>query len=121
MRLPLLILLSLSPVACSDDTSAPPAITGSVRVTTTTGGPGLDTDGYTVVLDPGADNAQSQALASTGTVDFNDIATGQHTLQLNGVADNCTVNPGVSQSVNVVGGQIQTVGYTIVCTARPLQ
>ena len=81
----------------------------------------MDTDGYTVVLDPGGDAAKRETLAPTGTVDFNDIATGQHTVQLDGVADNCIVDPGVSQSVLVMGGQLQIVGYTITCTARPLQ
>lgn len=121
MRSKLWIFLALAVAACSDNTNAPPPITGTVRVSATTGGPGLDTDGYTVVLDPGGATAKSQALAPTGTADFNDVAVGQHTLELDGVADNCTVNPGVSQSVTVVGSQTLSVGYTIVCSARPLQ
>jgi hypothetical protein len=121
MRSNLWILIALSLAACSDNTNAPAPITGTLRVSATTGGPGLDTDGYTLVLDPGGDAAKSEALPPTGTVDFNEVAAGQHTLQLSGVADNCTVNPAVSQSVTVVGGQTLTVGYSIVCSARPLQ
>ena len=121
MRSHLIVLFSLLLAACSDDTSAPVPVTGSVRVAATTGGPGLNTAGYTVVLDPGGDTAKSQALAPTGTVDFNDVAAGQHTVQLDGVAGNCTITQGVSQTVTVVGGQTATVGYSIACSARPLQ
>src|SRR5207247_3689689 len=62
--------------------------TGSLRVTTSTTGSSLDGDGYTVTVD----GSTSQPIASNNStgVTFSGLPTGDHPVELTGVATNCT-------------------------------
>ena len=64
--------------------------TGNLTATTSTTGSNLDPDGYTVTVD----GTTSQPIATNGNVTFNNLAAGNHTVVLSGVATNCTVGGG---------------------------
>jgi Tol biopolymer transport system component len=123
VRSRLILLLSLAVAACSGDdnetTNETPAV-GFVRVTAATSGLLLDGDGYTVTLDPGGADAQSQPLPTNGKADFGGVLLGDHTFVVEGLADNCITADYPTQRLTVVGAQIQPLSYQITCTGTPL-
>jgi Tol biopolymer transport system component len=122
MRSRLILLLSLSLAACSGDTDIPnetPDV-GFVRVTAATAGVGLDADGYAVTLDPGGGSSLTQELPVNGRSDFGGVPVGDHTFVVEGLADNCVLVSNATQSLTVVGGQIQPIAYSVTCSAPPL-
>src|SRR5205814_7342387 len=92
---------------------APPS--GSLRVTTSTSGDNPDTDGYTATVD--GTTSQSIASNSSTGVTFTGLSVSSHTVELTGVAANCTVSGGASHTVNVTAGQTTTEPFSISCTA----
>jgi len=94
-----------------------PTTTGDLTVTTSTTGSSLDPDGYTVAVDGGT--PQSIAINNSTGLTFTGLAAGNHTVVLGGVAANCTVNGGASQTVNVPAGGTGTATYTVTCTTPP--
>src|SRR5438046_974663 len=92
---------------------APPS--GSLRVTTSTSGDNPDTDGYTATVD--GTTSQSIASNSSTGVTFTGLSVSSHTVELTGVAANCTVSGGASHTVNVTDGQTTTEPFSISCTA----
>src|SRR5436309_1314127 len=86
--------------------------TGSLTVTTSTTGSNLDPDGYTVTVDGG----QSKAIGISSSVTFSGLSPGNHSVQLNGVAQNCTVasNP---RTVSITAGSTTTTTFSVSCTA----
>src|SRR5256885_1407889 len=86
--------------------------TGSLAVTTNTTGSNLDPDGYTLTVDWG----QSQAIGINNTVTINGLSPGNHSVQLNGLAQNCTVswNP---RTVSITAGSTTTTTFTVSCAA----
>ena len=87
--------------------------TGNLTATTSTTGSNLDPDGYTVTVD----GTTSQPIATNGNVTFNNLAAGNHTVVLSGVATNCTVGGGTSQTVTVPPGGTATATFAATCTA----
>ncbi len=63
-----------------------PAV-GSLRVSVSTEGVGIDPDGYTVVVD----DAVFEAVAVHGTVTFHELDRGEHSVELTGANPNCPV------------------------------
>src|SRR5207237_1113206 len=47
------------------------------------------------------------------------LATGSHTVTLSGIASNCTVSGGPSQSVSVTAGQTASAAFAIDCPTPP--
>src|SRR5207253_2173254 len=88
------------------------ATTGSLKVTTNTTGSDLDPDGYTVVVD----GSQSKAIGINTSVTFSGLSPGDHSVQLNGIAQNCTVtsNP---RTVSITAGSTTTTTFTVICAA----
>jgi hypothetical protein len=109
-------VLTVAPVLClagcggGEDSAAPPA-TGTLEITTSTSGAELDPDGYIFQIDGGPNNP----IGSSATV-RSDHPTGPHSIQLAGVAANCTVadNP---RSVTVVGGDTTAASFAITCVS----
>jgi TolB protein len=87
---------------------APP--TGSIEVIATTTGLDLDADGYLASV-----GANSRALAVNGTVRFDGVAPGVYQVALQGVAANCTVAGGNSQSVAVTVGVTTQARFDVHC------
>src|SRR5437868_6420378 len=90
-------------------------LTGSVTVTTSTSGGTPDPDGYTVAVT----GAPSQHIDRNGTVTFADLAIGNHTVTLSGIASNCSVTGGASRTVTVATGPPVGVTFTIDCPTPP--
>src|SRR5438094_765755 len=86
--------------------------TGNLAVTTNTTGSNLDPDGYTLTVDGG----QSQAIGINNTVTISGLSPGNHSVQLNGVAQNCTVtsNP---RTVSSTAGSTTATTFSVSCTA----
>src|SRR5207253_2793930 len=69
-------------------------------------------DGYTLTVDGG----QSKAIGINNTVTISGLSPGDHSVQLNGVAQNCTVtsNP---RTVGITAGSTTTTTFTVICAA----
>ena len=92
----------------------PPGGSGNLTATATTSGSNLDPDGYTVTVD----GTTSQPIATNGgSVTFTGLASGSHTVAISGVAPNCTVSGGTSQTVSVPSGGTATASFSATCTA----
>jgi hypothetical protein len=91
----------------------PPPGTGSVQVTATTSGSSLDPDGYTLRIEGGS----PQALTINGSRTVGNLTVGTHTVQLGGIAANCTVAGENPRSVTVAAEQTATVSFAIACAA----
>ena len=88
------------------------ATTGSIEVDVATSGSPADPDGYTVKLegrDPGL------AVPVSGTVVFTTVNPGSRTVALTGLAPNCSVTGGESQSVSVTAGARAELSFAVVC------
>jgi hypothetical protein len=109
----LLVLLGAGLAACGDDNLTVPPTTASIEVTTSTTGPEPDPDGYTVQMD--AEPAQTIQIA--GTIQHPEIAPGAHTVQLAGLAANCTVAGENPRAVNAAAGETATVTFEVTCGA----
>jgi len=96
-------------IAC---TAAAPE-TGSVRVTVATSGGSPDPDGYSLALDGGA----AVSLSINGNHTFPDLAVGAHSVQLSGLAGNCSVSGDNPRSVSVSAGATATVSFEVSCVA----
>src|SRR5207302_980371 len=88
------------------------ALTGSLRVSTTTSGPNAPS-GYTVTVD----GSQSRSIGPSDNVTYTGVATGDHAVQLNGVPSNCTVSEANPQTVTVSASSTAQASFTITCTA----
>ena len=107
MQLALLLCGGLSLSACND-TVGPS--TGTLVVSTSTGGEDPDQDGYLLTVD----DLDSLALAPTGTAEV-DLRSGRHTLRLLGVAERCSAAPATSLQVDVPSGGTTSVAFEIGC------
>ncbi|HEX5576371.1 MAG TPA: hypothetical protein VFX42_10895, partial [Gemmatimonadales bacterium] len=88
------------------------ATTGSLQITSATGGSSPDPDGYIVTLD-GSDRG---ALAVSGAVTLDGLTAGSHSVGLSGVAGNCSVEGENPRPVTVTPGSSSTAAFTIVCS-----
>jgi PKD repeat protein len=95
--------------------AALPPTTGDLKVTTSTTGSNLDPDGYTVSVDGAA--GQPITINNTTGITFTGLSAGSHTVALSGVAANCTVSGGNSQTATVIAGQTASVAFSVTCAA----
>jgi hypothetical protein len=91
--------------------TTPPPPPGTLTVTTATTGAEPDPDGYLLTVDAGP----SQPIGLAATVTLPDLAAAAHTVELLGVAANCTVTGGAQRSVEVTSGGTAEVAFAIVC------
>jgi probable HAF family extracellular repeat protein len=87
--------------------------TGSIEVRTTTTGSGLDPDGYTFTVASGA----PQSIGVNATVSSGGLALGNYSVQLAGVAGNCTLEGTNPRTVAVTASNTTQVAFAITCTA----
>jgi Tol biopolymer transport system component len=88
-------------------------LVGSVQVTTATSGSNLDPDGYMVTA--GAQPAVAIGVNETKTV--SGVVIGMRSVQLSGVASNCTVSGENPRMVNVTDGGTTPTTFTVTCIA----
>src|SRR5215207_10166102 len=100
-------------VNCSPAT--PPPAPGSISVTTQTSGPGQDADGYAVTLDGGP----GLAIGGDATLPLPDLAAGEHSVGIAGIAANCSLEGDNPRLVTVSSGTVAQVAFTITCDALP--
>jgi hypothetical protein len=96
-------------IAC---TAAAPE-TGTVRVTVATSGGSPDPDGYSLALDGGS----PVSLEINGNHTFPELPVGAHSVQLGGLAGNCSVSGDNPRSVSVSAGATATVSFEVSCVA----
>jgi Tol biopolymer transport system component len=106
------LVVSVIAISCGEDPTPPPS-TGTLEITTATGGVEPDADGYAVQVGTGA----AQAINASGTVTSAEIDPGTYTVQLTGIAANCTVAGDNPRNVTVTAGETTTVAFTITCAA----
>jgi len=95
----------------------PPPPTGSLTVSTSTSGGTPDPNGYTVSVSGGGGG--SQHIDTDGSVTFDGLAAGSHTVTLSGIASNCSVSGGTQRSVNVPAGGSTSASFSISCSTPP--
>jgi Tol biopolymer transport system component len=100
-----------APGCGGDDITSP--TTGSLTITTSTSGPDPDADGYAVRIDDGSEIS----IISSGTLQRDNVESGNHIVQLSGMAANCTVLGDNPRSVSVSTGQTVTVTFELTCSA----
>jgi len=91
---------------------APPPTTGDLTVTTTTGGAGTDPNGYTVSVD-----GVTQSITVSGSVTYNGLTAGNHSVGLSGVATNCVVSGQNPRTVPVSAGNTAQTDFVVTCSA----
>ncbi len=98
--------------ACDDDNPVAPD-PGTLEVAVATTGEGTDDDGYTISVDEGA---ETQDVDVSGQASL-ELDPGQHTVELTGVAANCTVDGDNPTTVTVESGQSVSVDFAVTCAA----
>src|SRR5207248_1064265 len=92
--------------------AALPPPTGDLTVTNSTTGQDLDPDGYTVTVDGG----QSRSLGVNTSTTYSGLTATSHTVELTGIAGNCTVSGQNPRTVSVPTSGTTTT-FTITCAA----
>lgn len=93
-----------------DDPMGPEAVTGDLRISTTTTGPAQDPDGYLVSVDGGAALAVSDGASAT----VEDVDEGDHLLLLSDIAPNCTVGGTNPRTVDLSAPGIE-INFDVAC------
>jgi probable HAF family extracellular repeat protein len=103
---------TLTGLGCSGDDIAGPA-TGSIEISTATRGPEPDTDGYTVQIDaePG------RPIGAAGSLQSTDLSPGEHTVELGGLAPNCSVAGDNPRTISIAADGTATVSFEVTCSA----
>jgi len=96
---------------CGGDDSSGPAL-GNLVITTISTGADIDGDGYTVTVD----NTLSQNISANGSATFTNLATGDHSVELSGLADNCSVDGTNPRTVNVSNSGGSST-FNVVCNS----
>ena len=99
-------------LSCGDDGVVEPPGVDSLAVTTLTLGDTLDADGYQLIVD----GAVSQ-IGMNETRTFEDLATGEHSIELDGVAVNCAVSQPNPRTVSVRDDAATQVVFDVDCVA----
>jgi hypothetical protein len=105
----LLVIALTAGSACGDGPTAP--ATGTVRILMHTSGGDPDVDGYTIVVG----TRTSLLLSNTSSFLVTHIPAGQQTVELQSVADNCSVTGGATRTAAVASGQTVDVQFDVVC------
>jgi WD40 repeat protein len=108
--LPTLMCIPWLVQACGDSTH--PTATGSIQVSVTTSGQDRDSDGYTVSID-----GQNRSLSPNGSATIENITAGEHTVELTGLAANCSPTTPPPLRVTVTAGALASVAIAINCSA----
>jgi len=95
----------------------PAPTTGNLTVSNTTTGSSFPST-FTVTVDAGTPSATSQPMVPNGSVTFNGLPAGSHSVTL-AVADNCTVTSTNPVNVNVPAGGTASTSFTVSCTTPP--
>src|SRR5574337_521881 len=106
-----LVLLLLSVAGCGDSTG-PGDGRGSLRLSLAMAGPDPDPNGVLVSVD----GAPPTAVAADRSVTLT-VAAGSHSVQLTGLAENCSSGGTLPRSVEVRRGEVSSVTFSVACKA----
>ena len=84
---------------------------GTLEITAVTSGPEPDADGYQVSID----GAAAVPLGANATLRQETLETGSHTVELGGLAANCTLAGDARRSVTVTVGAVATASFAVTC------
>jgi Tol biopolymer transport system component len=102
----------LAGLGCSgEDLEAP--TTGILEITTATAGAEPDTDGYVVTVDDGPQTV----IGATATFQLQNVESGDHSVQLAGIAENCAVAGENPRSIQVDAGKTARLDFVVTCVA----
>ncbi|MEA2712055.1 MAG: hypothetical protein QOK27_16 [Gemmatimonadales bacterium] len=107
------VVLIAATLTCGGGESLTAPTAGTLEVTTSTSGVEPDPDGYMMQMDA----EPPQPIAPTGTLRSSNVAPGNHTVGLSGIAGNCTVGGQNPRTVAVDAGRITTVALEVTCQA----
>jgi len=91
-------------------------LASDLTITTQTTGEQIDPNGYTVVVDGGE---FSQGIGVNSTAAFSELQPGSHTVELTGVAPNCTVSGGNPRTIELEEGGTEVL-FPVTCTVGGL-
>jgi large repetitive protein len=106
----LLGLLAVVLSACGDDDPSEPSETAVTVNVVTTGSPS-DAGGYAVSIDAGT----PVTIDINGSVTFQDLASGGHTVLLTNVAPNCLIDGENPRTVDVETGETAETTFDVTC------
>jgi Tol biopolymer transport system component len=92
------------------DVQAPPT-TGTLTITTVTTGTTPDPDGYTLKID----SDPVEVVTANATLQRTEINAGNHTVEIGGIAANCTLSGDRLRTVAVRAGETTPVGFGVTC------
>ena len=101
---------ALAGLSCGGEDIAPPT-TGILEISTATSGPEPDADGYVIRVDDGAETA----IGPNATLQRQNVESGDHSVRLLGVAENCALAGENPRSIQVVAGKTATLDFVITC------
>ena len=109
---PHFFLLVLPALACgSGGTQSVAPTTGTLEIDISTTGAEPDPDGYSLQLDAEA----AQAISSAAQLRHTGVVAGLHTIQLGGVASNCTVSGDNPRMVTITAEDTIRVSFAVTC------
>jgi hypothetical protein len=85
---------------------------GAIEVSVSTTGVDPDPDGYLVTVN----GSQRRFIGSSASVTFSDVTAGEQTVELTGLATNCSVGGDNPRSVTVSAGETAQTAFAVVCT-----
>jgi len=95
---------------CGDDTTEP--VVADLVITAASSGADIDADGYTVTVN----NTLTQNIAANGSSTFSNLATGDYSVELGGLADNCSVD-GTNPRTVTVSNDGGATSFSVVCNS----
>jgi len=107
------VVLGFTLGGCAGGSSSTDPEVGVIRVTSNTAGTDLDSDGYTATLNGGS----SQGIGASGMVTFSNVPLGSHSIELLGLAGNCSVDGDNPVAVTVSSGATAQAIFDITCLA----
>jgi hypothetical protein len=97
-----------------DVTPATPS-TGDLTVGASTSGGTPDPNGYTITVDGGS----SRTITNNGSTTYTGVTSGDHSVELTGLASNCTTSGANPRSVTVPAGSSASSTFAVDCPAPP--
>ena len=107
----LVLACAIAALACSGDSNDVVQVQGSIRIAVTTVGRGVIPGGYQVQLD----HKSPVSIGSSATITMSNVGVGAHSVQLLGIAGQCTADWYAPQSVTVSPDSVPTVTYHVRC------
>lgn len=108
----MLVLLLTLTLACTDSGSETPLV-GAIGIRVTQGGVEVDPDGFALSLD----GTMVAAIAADTAFHITELAPGDHSLSLFGLAPNCVSTPASPATITVAANDTIDVTITIACVA----